>query len=925
MFYDAKQDTFVPKPCPKCKNTTVVTSKKQKDSPYQISCSSCGHSFGYFCPICPSSFPKKGLLETHFEVHDNLLKTYYCKDARRKKSTCCIESCKHKLIHNTSLLHHQNHVLQHNASLSLKKRQSEVQERQQNEIQSKTNKKMQPESQKHINSPPNIESEDENESENDEITFIAPQDDEEIEQEDSNPPLFHNSHLLQDDNLLNHIEKQNSSTVDEEEDNEEEENILSFNIPNLKNFETENEKRKKKIDQELQQQENEDENDEKEDKENENLPQFVHSDFNFDDPASYFTKLSENLTVLTNHITFPKQMLPEMKKLQQIVQETSQFKHEFKFIVPKLTVLFDHLKNLPEMDRDSFELYFSLSHQKVKNVVSLIQRHLRGHNSILGQDYNWYKKMRALLQEPTEKNEDGESYTSFLRRIQKILSKNHNNLQIKPSKNKQDFSSSLHFQRLFEYCQNVGKDVFPLVFLFWRDDLQLFNFSQVNSASYGGCFFKILNFSQELQHCMGFVNIFSLTKPKNQKIYYTISEIFNELFTGIVFDGLKLIPFFALNLGDNPEKYDFVQSTRWSTIKPCNSCLIDIANLPFGYNFLKTDSNFLDSISAAMEKFSIYYPHFEDFFKHPSKTNAQFYRSNYFKFLRFHKSLSEACGHEFIQYLEFPKEQQELIEKYFPKQGPSSILKFHIPPFLLLVSYWKGLYPIYFCNPHEPFHTLLNVMRSHLKFLIKKNCFDLPNFVKEINNKIKEEKETRKEDKDFQKHAIVYSVQLEKWHGDHYFNLLKRKEAVMLVVSNTKQEEKSTLLKLFVLLAILKKANSSQLIQYKIYNKFFLWRNSISEVYESAIKLKITFHHLEHLIQQIHYLGPADNFNGQMCERKNKEVGERIREIFGGGSVSEQVVRAETCKENMQMCFYEQQPKKILFVIEDWLSLVSEW
>ena len=483
----------------------------------------------------------------------------------------------------------------------------------------------------------------------------------------------------------------------------------------------------------------------------------------------------------------------------------------------------------------------------------------------------------------------------------------------------------MHFQRLFNYCQKIGKDVFPLIFLFWRDDLQLFNFSQVNSASYGGCFFKILNFSQELQHCIEYVNIFSLTKPKNQNIYFTIAEIMNELFTGIVFDGLKLIPFFAVNLGDNPEKYQFLQNTHWSSAKPCTTCLIGIDDLPFGYNFLKSDANFLEALSLFMENFSKYSEHFEDFWNHPSKINAKFYRKNYFKILNFEENLGNQIGHSFIQCISFTKEQKIVIDRYFPKQGPSAILKVHIPPFLNLISYWKGLYPMYFCNPHEPFHTLLNVMRSQIKFLIDTKSFDLPNFVSQINNEIKQEKETRKEDKDFQRHAIAYSDDVGNWHGDHYFNLIKKKERALLVVSNTTTDNQDHLLKLLVLLAIIKKANSAQLIQHKIYNKFFLWRNSISSKFESDIKLKITFHQIEHLLQQIHYLGSADNYNGQICERKNKEIGERIREIFGGGSVSQQVVRAETCKENMELCFNEPQPKKIHFEIQEWLDLVSQW
>ena len=234
MYYDAKSNTFVPRPCPKCKNETVVTPKKQKDSPHQISCSACGLNFGYFCPICPSLFAKKSLLEEHYQVHDNLLKTYFSKTLKTKQSTCCIEDCKHKLRHKDSLLHHQNHVLLFNSSLSLKKRQNEIQERQEKERDAHTPKKQR----KTIDNSEDSTKKVEENQEQEPILPNAP----ENEDNDYFPDNGYNSSeeeqisvtthpsLLEDQNLSKIIERQPVSDLTEEGSENNEERVLFFDI-----------------------------------------------------------------------------------------------------------------------------------------------------------------------------------------------------------------------------------------------------------------------------------------------------------------------------------------------------------------------------------------------------------------------------------------------------------------------------------------------------------------------------------------------------------------------------------------------------------------------------------------------------------------------------------------------------------------------
>ena len=82
---------------------------------------------------------------------------------------------------------------------------------------------------------------------------------------------------------------------------------------------------------------------------------------------------------------------------------------------------------------------------------------------------------------------------------------------------------------------------------------------------------------------------------------------------------------------------------------------------------------------------------------------------------------------------------------------------------------------------------------------------------------------------------------------------------------------------------------------------------------------------MEHLIQQIHYLGPGINYDGQMFERKNSKIRTKIQSIFGGGSISEQIVASETTDENLKMSMKPLLLSENDFDADSWIKLVTEW
>ena len=62
-----------------------------------------------------------------------------------------------------------------------------------------------------------------------------------------------------------------------------------------------------------------------------------------------------------------------------------------------------------------------------------------------------------------------------------------------------------------------------------------------------------------------------------------------------------------------------------------------------------------------------------------------------------------------------------------------------------------------------------------------------------------------------------------------------------------------------------------------------------------------------------------------MFERKNHEVEEKVKNLFGGGNVSKQVVSAVTIHENVRMSMHPLVLKEKKFEIQEWLGLVVEW
>lgn len=266
--------------------------------------------------------------------------------------------------------------------------------------------------------------------------------------------------------------------------------------------------------------------------------------------------------------------------------------------------------------------------------------------------------------------------------------------------------------------------------------------------------------------------------------------------------------------------------------------------------------------------------------------------------------------HPIQLYNNFLKER-----KQFSLVVPEIEYEIDLPPFIFLKSFWLGLFPLSLSVPMEPFHTIFNVLKAHTEFLSQKNLFQeekWKEFIKFANNDKKEKK----------KLGLDFNF----WHGDQFFQIIKKKEFMLKYVDAVLPEWQQFTQKFLVLVSVIRYANAEEIERFQIHQKLVeLWENPQRD-YKYFMKGKITQHQLHHLLHSIAYLGSCDNFNGGHHEKKHKKIGRKGVRFFLGGSVPLQVCNFETMRENfklgMKETFQRHYPH---FEVENTLKLIPEW
>lgn len=566
--------------------------------------------------------------------------------------------------------------------------------------------------------------------------------------------------------------------------------------------------------------------------------------------------------------------------------------------------------------------------------------------------YKWFIEKKHIFQEKKlGKSNRGECVIGIMERIQKILSSKYHNIQLLPSQNPSDFSNTPCFKRLYDYCAGLSNasSIAPLVFLFWDDDFEIFKFSQIQTSSRAGVTFRILNFPAKFQKSLDSIFIFSIAEPKSQDIMKDIVTLFNILFNGIQFEQQKLIPILAISLNDNPERYKYLKRCFWNSInRPCSHCSTRMKDLPFSKCPVNKDKHYLINFSDFLPHFYEYYLHRESLFHKAEEllkntTKPAISTENMEQYVTIHQNFEKKVqffkdnhGNKFVTDIPMPENVAKYLQQaaklkqmpYFPK----IMYDLDIPPFLFLLSYWKGLFPMYQSIPMEPFHTVFNIMKTTVHYLkgseaipvnnnrkIKKKILQIhldkaqfSNFVTKINADPKEPKK--------------FSFNIDDWHGDQYLQILKAPTIFQNFCNCiTTPCEKEFTEKQFILLSLIKHSSPDIIQQHQLQQKMHNLQTQASESYLKFIKKKITSHQIDHLFQNSKYLGYFANFDGQYHEMKNKKLGKNGQRFFAGGDVSQQVVNFETSRENLKLMLPQSETKKgFQYDSEPWLQLLSK-
>lgn len=580
----------------------------------------------------------------------------------------------------------------------------------------------------------------------------------------------------------------------------------------------------------------------------------------------------------------------------------------------------NHFTDMEKMPKKTFELYLKQSTDDRELLSQVTNWKLSKYHGFDEYGYPWFrKKLAVLTQDVHEYENSGQFCVSFLKRLENILSVHENDLQITISPDPMDFAHSLCFRRVFEYCNKIGAR--PLCFYFYRDDFKVFDFSQVQSQSHGGLYFKILNFPNWFERKVESVNMYSLTRPHQRDVYQEIVKLFNFLWQGVIFQNNKYLPILVIDDGDNPERYSAMMHISWSSIeKPCVCCHTTMQELPFkNFNQLN-DQMLLHSFSLVFNHFYTYSASFNAFIADPNIETLK----NFFKKLsvvvKTQQSVLTESGQQFLgKGRPLTENEVNSMKQHAPtrKRFPKNLFSFQFPVYLKLISFWKGFFPFYFSIPMEPFHTAYNNIKNTLSYL-RENEFLNNSLFLEFVQKLNDTKE---------KKATRFNTDFHKWHGDQLLQLIRDPNTAKgLCACITEAVEGQNFLKLLVILAFIRHTNDVVINQNKIFEKFTLWQTTITKKFKDYIQPKITYHQIHHLLFQILFFGAISNWDAKICEIKHRKIGRKNLSVFSGREISKQIVHTEVIRENLKLASYEKKDEvQVPFDAVSWLGLVQQW
>jgi len=622
--------------------------------------------------------------------------------------------------------------------------------------------------------------------------------------------------------------------------------------------------------------------------------------------------ISDDLNHLSDNCTFNADILKlnEMKTLKEAIDESNNFKHTFQYKIPRLD--FSSISsNLKGDDLEFFKMYHKTSDSAARKTSALFVKRLQKANPSdrFEHTYNWYIKTKDKLKEKSLwKTIRKETVVGICERIQKILSSQGDILQLEQSDNTLDFTNSECYKRMLEYCRNLKDEngnpianVYPLAFLFWKDDFEEFSYGQINTVSQGGLSYRILNFPFQYLQLPEATFLYAVAKPKIQDIVTDVVTQFNMLFRGIEFDKVKFVPFLSINLSDNPERYKFLKRNWWNSKKfPCSHCSIMPKYLPFESNCrFNNDATYLVQLFKFLPFFIVYVPERDKMLQDSSNSmSVPQIREYIIHHQRFETKIEEFrqnCGYRFVQSTPVPPEKQKFFKRLIKTKAlphiPMHTHSLDIVPFLYLNSYWKGFFPLFHSIPMEPFHTLFNIMKATVTYLhdyqlLSESKFKA--FLSDVNSN-KNEK-------------VKFSENHIQWHGDQYIVLMKESALWVKFCSCIKEIERMKIMKFGILLSFVRNCSPAQLKFYHIEEKLReLQMFQLSGDYETFVQKKITSHQIIHLLQNSSFLGYMGNFDGQNNEKKHKKTGRNGARLFLGGDISHQIVNFETIRENIKL------------------------
>lgn len=609
----------------------------------------------------------------------------------------------------------------------------------------------------------------------------------------------------------------------------------------------------------------------------------------------------------------------EVKYVRDMMMASQTQEHTFSVILKKNN-FYKEFVDMGKMQKKTFELYFKQSTDNRELLSQVTNWKLSKYHGFDEFGYPWFRKRLSFLaQDVHEFGTTGQFCVDFLKRLETILSVHEDKLQFSKSQDGMDFSHSACFSRISDYCQKINAK--PLCFYFYRDDFKVFDYSQIESQSHGGLYFKILNFPNWFEKKVESVNIYSLTKPHCRDVYEEIVKLFNYLWQGVTFGSTKYLPILVIDDGDNPERYAAMMHISWfSNEKPCVCCHTTMQELPFE-NFMQlNDQMLIHSFSTIFNHFYNYKLSLDAFLQTPSADNLKIFFKNLNLVVKVQKTVLLETGEQFLEKGRLFSDNEAQLMQYFApnrKRFPKNVMRIQFPVYLKLISFWKGFFPFYFSIPMEPFHTAYNNIKNTLCYLEENKYLDEFMFNQAIQN-LNQRKE---------KKAVRFHSNFHRWHGDQLLELIKDPNTANEFCSCIKDtNERENALKLFVILAFIRNSNDDVIKENLIFQKFSLWQQTITKKFKDYIQPKITYHQVHHLLVQIMFFGASSNWDAKIAEIKNRKIGRKNLLVFSGKEISKQIVHAEVVRENLKMATKcDNFVVPVQFDAQAWMNLVQKW